>query len=781
MKRFLLPLLLLLPLATPSSAMTEEERKQYLENMLKTLPPVPSFTQWQQRTGELPPDFDALPRHNTLPDPLKFLNGDPVKTPEDWARRRAEIISLLMKYDIGSMPPKPKIDSIVPVTAAAPATATATATAPGIAPARGGGGRGLGGGARGGGPPPPPGSTTKIVDLKYGPDSQITTRVTLNIPPGDGPFPVLIGGNTGILARGYISCSFPSSVDAPPDIGKFYPDCDWGSMAKIAWTTQVVIDYLYTVPQVDKQKIATTGYSRDGKRALITAALDERIAAVIPASTGVGGVMAWRDGSERGFGESIESTTRAFPIWFTPRLRFFSGREDRLPIDGNLITALVAPRACLIKWADNDEVAQPWPAENAYRSALRAYQFLGKPDGLSTLHTPGTHASGMNQNTMLDWLDIQFGKSDKKWPNPLTYTYDYAAWLKASGETLDLARYPARAPGDAFAGIDSVAAWEKKVADIRTAETWMLGENALAPNAPPVAPPNNFDPVNFSAVQHGGSSGWIQPTAGQTTSRKVKFANGLSGDLWYTTSTPSNTRLPTVIWLHGYSSSLGYMWIYHSDLHPVLALAKAGYAVLAFDQTGFGTRQNEAPTFTDRYPHWSQMGQMVQDTRSAIDALASDPLVNPDKIYLYGYSMGGNLALHTAALDPRVKGVVSIAGFTPMRTDTPDRGTGGIARYYEERGLLPRLGFFAGNEAKIPYDYQELIAAIAPRPVYVLQPTLDRDANPADVRAVVDQARKIFTLYNAADQLVLDEPFDYNRLPNVTQDRIVKWMTDHMK
>ena len=34
-----------------------------------------------------------------------------------------------------------------------------------------------------------------------------------------------------------------------------------------------------------------------------------------------------------------------------------------------------------------------------------------------------------------------------------------------------------------------------------------------------------------------------------------------------------------MIWLHGYSYPLGYMWVYHNDLHPILALVRAGYAV----------------------------------------------------------------------------------------------------------------------------------------------------------------------------------------------------------
>jgi pimeloyl-ACP methyl ester carboxylesterase len=210
-------------------------------------------------------------------------------------------------------------------------------------------------------------------------------------------------------------------------------------------------------------------------------------------------------------------------------------------------------------------------------------------------------------------------------------------------------------------------------------------------------------------------------------------------------------------------------------------LAQAGYAVLAFDQSGFGSRQVEAADFYNRYPRWSQMGHMVEDTRAAIDALSKDAQVDASRVYLFGYSMGANVALHTAVLDARVKGVVSLNGFTPLRTDTEDKGTGGIARYFREHDLLPRMGAFAGKEAQLPYDYDELIAALAPRPVYVLSPQFDRDATPADVKLAVEQAKKVYGLYKAADKVLLDEPWDYNRLPLATQDRVIKWMGEKMK
>ena len=108
-----LALLVLLAVAFPSAAMTPEERKAYLDKLVQILPATPSFNTWLDRTHELPPDFDALPKINPLPDPLQFLDGRKVKTAEDWKARRAEIYALEQKYDIGAFPPKPRLDNVV--------------------------------------------------------------------------------------------------------------------------------------------------------------------------------------------------------------------------------------------------------------------------------------------------------------------------------------------------------------------------------------------------------------------------------------------------------------------------------------------------------------------------------------------------------------------------------------------------------------------------------------------------------------------------------------------
>jgi hypothetical protein len=66
--------------ASSLAAMTEQDRRDYLDWMLQALPSAPAFEKWVKASGELPPDFDSFPRNNYLPEPLQFLNGRPVES-----------------------------------------------------------------------------------------------------------------------------------------------------------------------------------------------------------------------------------------------------------------------------------------------------------------------------------------------------------------------------------------------------------------------------------------------------------------------------------------------------------------------------------------------------------------------------------------------------------------------------------------------------------------------------------------------------------------------------
>eukprot|EP01083_Nonionella_stella_P266506 901467_1 len=91
-----------------------------------------------------------------------------------------------------------------------------------------------------------------------------------------------------------------------------------------------------------------------------------------------------------------------------------------------------------------------------------------------------------------------------------------------------------------------------------------------------------------------------------------------------------------------------------------------------------------------------------------------------------GYSIGGAVALHAAALDKRVMNIATIAGFTPWRNNTNNLSNSGNHYLYEYHALIPKLGLFEGQETQIPYDYGDLFEIISPRNVLIYAPLMDR-------------------------------------------------------
>ena len=761
--------------ATSGGAQTVAERTAQWQKLDAILPPAPKFESWVKKTNAVPPDFNALPKNNTLPDPLVFLDGHKVRNAKDWAARREEISTLSQKYVWGKLPPAPKLDR---------AEVIEEYHSPGQGP----------------------GYTVRNVKLMFGLGGKAAVRARLYLPDGPGPMPALInsdlvGWAPELLRRGYISAGYAGndSMDDAAALTEMYPEYDFALLPRRAWIAALVVDYLYMLPQVNKQQIAIYGYSRNGKMASIAAALDRRITAVIAGSTGVGGVLPWRAAGEVGVGEGTEATTRAFPTWFAPQLRYFTGREDRLPVDGNLVAAMIAPRSLLIQWGLNDQVTDTWGSEQTYYSALSVYSLLGAPNKIGTMRVAGFHGA-QDVEAELDWLDIQFMRSPNQYTSDLMFAWDWNKWKSVSKDATKVSAYPSQGQlitltKTAHGGVDSVEHWQMRAIDLKKRVQWMLGDapvniadaDRAAPFRRSPVPADRPNPAQvkpdlpaWSATQ-GASMGWTDPEKSATTMRRMSFSSNLSADLYYPRHTPVDKKLPLVIWLHGYSYSEGYMWPYHADLHPILALVRAGYAVLAYDQSGFGARQDETQHFYERYPKWSHMGRMVEDVHTAIDKVVTDEQVDANRVYLFGYSIGAQTALYAAASDCRIKGVVSVAGFTPMRTDTLAKGTGGVARFSHQRDFTPRMGYFVRHESQIPYDYQDVLALVAPRPVLVVQPTVDREATPADVHAAVLAAKQVYGLYNAQDKLTLIEPDDINRLTNATMQKTVDWMNANFR
>jgi hypothetical protein len=205
-----------------------------------------------------------------------------------------------------------------------------------------------------------------------------------------------------IIDRGYALASFYSgdidpdtadfadglAAELKPDL-KFAPD-DPGTIACWAWGFHRVIDALElnekkdlnaSKSKLDLKKIAVVGHSRNGKTALLAAAMDERIALAIPSQAGCGGTAPNRVSEEVRQSNKVETVKRintSFPHWFCDNFTQFNDEPQRLPFDQNCLVAICAPRPVLFANAVEDTWANPDGQLEVLKAAVPAYALYGK-------------------------------------------------------------------------------------------------------------------------------------------------------------------------------------------------------------------------------------------------------------------------------------------------------------------------------------------------------------------------------------------------------------------
>jgi len=235
-------------------------------------------------------------------------------------------------------------------------------------------------------------------------------------------------------------------------------------------------------------------------------------------------------------------------------------------------------------------------------------------------------------------------------------------------------------------------------------------------------------------------------------------------------------KVPAILWLAPHAIPGGYNPSYRRGEPPHKTLARAGYAVCCFDAVGTGARVLEIEGFYDRHPGWSLLGKMARDARAALDAMAEISYIDPGNVWAVGFGQGAFLALHVAALDDRVAGLALAAPPLPFRLDTDEMETGGVRRWAQESLLLPRLGLYAGTEAAVPYDLDQICAAFAPKPLVMLHPAFDRFAPAAPFAAFRKTVANAYAAADAGDRFVVAEPDTYNQFDEDTQKVLLEAM-----
>ena len=697
-----------------------------------------------------------------LPPLMEFLDGTPVRTMDDFERRKEEIRTLFCRYFIGSFPKE------------APAIVSEEILEE---------------------LHKEDGSTRRRVKLTFDTKNKASFEMWVWIPKGKGPFPLLltqprfyqIYWAEEALRRGYIACLYPGldvhhhEKDYPGyenvwrTFKSEYPQAGWESSLGIqAWLGSRALDYLLDPKyghDVAQGQVGIIGFSRYGKQSLYAAAFDERFTSVVARSSGSPTAVSYRFAGRQTFAESIEDFPAA---WAKADLRAYHGRENELPIEGHGLLALIAPRRCMLHTAHNDDSDPTFGVERTYLEGREVYRFLGKPENLRVIYRTGDHSSGPppdcvtpeHRRQNLDWFDLSFGRGVAKqsdFPEVLLHRFDFGAW-KETQSAEDLKNpFPSSAATGASDRVKRIG--------------WIFGQ---VPDEIEGAGQYHIRSEDELGVPSSSRDRWA---CANTARMPVSFSGKIHGNLYYNPTIQQPAA--AVIWLHPYSygsgSNEGYgvqgTTVYHR-------LAQQGYVVLAYDQCGFGDRLLEGPDFYRKYPKWSRLGRMVYDVHAAVDFLVDGkgrtqgemPKVDKQRIYVLGYSLGGMVGLYATASDERIAGVACFCGFTPLRTDTDDKPTGGIRRLWEWHALLPKLGLFDGRETEIPYDFDDVLSLIAPRPCLVYSPKRDRDADFNDVVECVARARKAWEAKGRPHALVHLAPDDINRFQSQQHGVFLDWL-----
>ncbi len=246
----------------------------------------------------------------------------------------------------------------------------------------------------------------------------------------------------------------------------------------------------------------------------------------------------------------------------------------------------------------------------------------------------------------------------------------------------------------------------------------------------------------------------------------------LRGDLFLPDGLTAHEHRPGIVLCHGYT---GVRALYLPDNARVLT--EAGYVALTFDYKGWG--DSDGPK-----ARLSPYGRVI-DSQAALTFLGAQPMVDADRLGLYGTSYGGATVVWTAAVDPRVRCVVSVVGIGHGRRwmrsvrrpdefadlleratfDRVQRAMTGVSEFVERTEILlpdrqsaelaaaARAGT-AGAVSQIPLEFIDdtlgfhpewVVDKIAPRPLMLITADNDRLVPPDEFGRTVPPRRRAQT------------------------------------
>lgn len=195
-------------------------------------------------------------------------------------------------------------------------------------------------------------------------------------------------------------------------------------------------------------------------------------------------------------------------------------------------------------------------------------------------------------------------------------------------------------------------------------------------------------------------------------------------------------------------------------------LASQGFVCLVIDYPLVHTQEYATDPYELGYVSATMKG--IVNHRRGIDVLQSLPWVAGDKIGVIGHSLGGHNALFLATFDERVQAIVSSCGFNVF-----SKHAGGDISAWSSRPYMPRIKTVYGNDpSKMPFDFTEVLAGLAPRAVFVNAPLHDQpDFEVSGVKDCVEAALPVYRdIFHASRKLVVHYPNAKHEFPKAQRD-----------
>ncbi len=278
----------------------------------------------------------------------------------------------------------------------------------------------------------------------------------------------------------------------------------------------------------------------------------------------------------------------------------------------------------------------------------------------------------------------------------------------------------------------------------------------------------------------------IHTSTEQTTYRRLRISYTLDSG----PAVPAYVLLPHCAQrLDKQLGVLALMPTHEGDGHGIICGVGPRKDVLAFKygeelaQLGFPVIAPAYPLLGSYQPDWSELGygsgtmKAIVDNMGAIDVLQQ--LAGRQLTFAaIGHSLGGHNALFTAAFEPRIQAVVTSCGFDSFREYAP----GGYADAWRMHAgwtharYMPRLAEYVGRVDEIPFDFSDVLAEIAPRPVRVVAPHNDTNFNCKSVDRVVARAREACMRKGVPEQICLCHPHCGHEFPTAVRQEAYEWL-----